>query len=99
MEEEEEKKEHKLGTTKGADLRNDIEITFEEAYMGVRKQININREEVCDVCHGNGAKPGSKVDTCTTCRRNSDKLDKFNLHYLGKCKPLKPVQHVEEPEK
>jgi len=71
--EEEEKRELKLGPTKGADLRNDVEITFEDAYR-------------------NGAKPGSKVDTCTTCRRNSDKSDKFNLHYLDKCKPLKPVQ-------
>lgn len=93
-EEEEEKKERKPGPTKGADLRNDIEITFEEAYMGVRKQINISREEVCDVCHGNGAKPGSKIDTCTTCRRNSDKLDKFNRLYLDKCKLQKLAQLV-----
>ena len=55
------------GPTKGADLRQDIEITFEEAYMGVKKQISLYREEVCDVCHGNGAKPGSKIDTCGTC--------------------------------
>ena len=66
-EEEEEKNEHQIGPSKGADLRHDIEITFEEAYLGVRKQINIYREETCDVCHGNGAKPGSKVDTCTMC--------------------------------
>lgn len=55
------------GPTKGADLRHDIEITFEESFKGVRKQINISREEICDVCHGSGAKPGSKVDTCATC--------------------------------
>lgn len=45
------------GPTKGADLRHDIEITFEEAFSGVRKQISIYREETCDVCHGSGAKP------------------------------------------
>lgn len=55
------------GPTKGADLRQDVEITFEEAYLGVKKQISLYREEVCDVCHGNGAKPGSKIDTCGTC--------------------------------
>ena len=55
------------GPSKGADLRHDIEITFEESYLGVRKQINISREDVCDVCHGSGAKPGSKVDTCSVC--------------------------------
>lgn len=92
--EEEEKKELKIGPTKGADLRNDIEITFEESYLGVRKQITINREEVCDVCNGNGAKPGSKIETCGTCQRNSDKLDKFNLHYLDKCKLQRHVEHA-----
>ena len=55
------------GPVKGADLRHDIEITFEESYSGVRKQINIYRDEVCDICHGSGAKPGSKVDTCSMC--------------------------------
>ena len=55
------------GPTKGADLRNDIEISFEEAYLGVKKTIALYREETCDVCHGSGAKPGSKVDTCNVC--------------------------------
>lgn len=55
------------GPTKGADLRHDIEISFEDSYLGVKKQISINREETCDVCHGSGAKPGSKVDTCSMC--------------------------------
>ena len=56
------------GPIKGADLRHDIEISFEESFLGVRKQIVISREETCDVCHGNGAKPGSKIDTCNVCR-------------------------------
>jgi molecular chaperone DnaJ len=55
------------GPTKGADLRHDIEITFEESYLGIRKELNIYREETCEVCHGNGAKPGSKIETCTVC--------------------------------
>ena len=64
---QEEEKEHKTGPSKGADLRNDIEISFEEAYLGVKKTITLYREETCDVCHGSGAKPGSKVDTCNVC--------------------------------
>ncbi len=55
------------GPTKGADLRYDIEITFEEAYLGVEKEIYLNREETCDVCHGEGAKPGTKAETCPVC--------------------------------
>ena len=55
------------GPTKGADLRYDIEITFEEAFLGVEKQISITREDTCDTCHGSGAKPGSSVETCSMC--------------------------------
>jgi molecular chaperone DnaJ len=53
---------------RGADLRYDLEITFEEAARGCEKEISITKPETCAVCHGNGAEPGSKVQTCTTCR-------------------------------
>ena len=55
------------GPTKGANLRYDIELTFEEAFLGVEKEITLSREEECDVCHGSGAKKGSSVETCPTC--------------------------------
>ena len=55
------------GPTKGADLRYNLDITFEEAYKGVKKQITINREEVCSTCKGTGSKPGSKIDNCSAC--------------------------------
>ena len=55
------------GVRRGADLKVNLDITFEEAYLGVEKEISISREDTCDICHGSGAKPGSKVDTCTMC--------------------------------
>lgn len=55
------------GPQKGQDLKYNIEITFEEAYLGVNKEINITREETCDTCHGTGAKPGTSVVTCNVC--------------------------------
>ena len=58
----------RTGPTKGTDLRYNVEVTFEEALKGVKKQITINREEVCSTCSGTGAKPGTKVDTCSTCK-------------------------------
>jgi len=57
----------KSGPTKGADLRYDMELTFEEAFSGVQKEITINREDTCDVCKGSGAKDNSKVETCSMC--------------------------------
>ena len=55
------------GPKKGADLNLNLEITFEEAFLGVEKQISITRPETCDVCHGTGAKPGTSVTKCPIC--------------------------------
>ena len=55
------------GPQRGADLRFDLEITFEEAAFGIEKEINLYRDETCPHCHGNGAEPGSKVETCPDC--------------------------------
>ena len=55
------------GPKKGADLNLNLEITFEEAFLGIEKEIVITRPETCDVCHGTGAKPGTTVTKCPTC--------------------------------
>lgn len=55
------------GPTKGADLKASIDISFEESYLGCEKEILLNRNETCNVCHGNGAKPGTSPETCTIC--------------------------------
>src|SRR5581483_6948558 len=52
---------------RGADLRYDMEITFEEAANGCEKEITVTKNDRCDVCHGSGAEPGSKSRTCPTC--------------------------------
>lgn len=53
--------------TKGADLRYNMHITFEEAVFGTSKEINVTRSETCDTCSGNGAKPGTSSVTCDRC--------------------------------
>lgn len=55
------------GPQRGADLRFDLEISFEEAAFGLEKEISLNRSETCSHCHGEGAEPGSKVETCPDC--------------------------------
>lgn len=51
----------------GADLRCNVAISFEEAALGCEKEINITRIEACSICHGSGAKPGSKPSQCSIC--------------------------------
>ena len=53
---------------RGADLRYNLEIRFEDAASGVEKEIVIPRLETCATCRGSGAKPGSQPVVCKTCR-------------------------------
>ena len=55
------------GPKKGRDLQYNLEINFEEAYMGVTKEVSIARDEICNTCHGSKAKPGTKTATCKMC--------------------------------
>ncbi len=55
------------GRQKGKDIAVDVEISLEDASMGIKKEIEIYISSVCPKCGGNGAKPGSKINTCKTC--------------------------------
>ena len=52
---------------RGADLREDLSLEFEEAVFGVTKQVQVRRLEECDQCKGSGVAPGKAPITCTTC--------------------------------
>jgi molecular chaperone DnaJ len=56
------------GPQRGADLRYDLEISFEESARGAETAVQIPRQENCDTCHGSGAAPGSSPTTCPQCR-------------------------------
>jgi molecular chaperone DnaJ len=56
------------GAQRGADLRYDLEISFEEAASGTETSIQIPRHETCETCHGTGAAEGSKPTTCPQCQ-------------------------------
>jgi molecular chaperone DnaJ len=56
------------GPQRGADLRYDLEISFEESAAGAETTIQIPREETCDTCQGSGAAAGTSPETCGQCR-------------------------------
>ena len=56
------------GPQRGADLRYDLEISFDEAAKGAETSIQIPRQETCETCKGSGAAPGSSPTTCTQCQ-------------------------------
>lgn len=55
------------GAERGADLRYDLEITFEEAVKGCEKTITLTKPAPCEACHGSGAEAGSGRKTCPAC--------------------------------
>lgn len=52
---------------KGDDLQYTMTVDFMEAAFGKETEIEIPREEVCETCHGSGAKKGTTPKTCTNC--------------------------------
>lgn len=57
---------------RGADLRADIRIAFEEAVFGGDRELEIPRMESCDRCHGSGAEPPTQPVTCHTCNGSGE---------------------------
>jgi molecular chaperone DnaJ len=55
------------GPSRGADLRFDLTIEFEEAIFGCEKEIVVPRHEVCPQCQGSGAEPGTQPIRCPQC--------------------------------
>ena len=55
------------GPARGYDLETVVEITLEEVLEGCEREIPFKRLEVCTLCKGSGAKPGSKPIECSTC--------------------------------
>ncbi len=52
---------------RGADLREDITIEFEEAAFGVEKQIIYRKHELCEKCNGSGSAQGKAPASCRSC--------------------------------
>ncbi len=55
------------GPQRGADMRYDLELSFEEAAFGTTKNLTIPRHEQCEECDGSGAEPGTSPTTCPSC--------------------------------
>lgn len=52
---------------RGSDLRYNLRVTLEEAFVGVQKTISVPSAVGCDTCHGSGAEGGAEPVTCPTC--------------------------------
>jgi molecular chaperone DnaJ len=55
------------GPLRGRDVEAEVTLDFRDAVGGVTLPLTLRAPGVCDTCHGNGAKPGTKPRTCPVC--------------------------------
>jgi len=58
---------NRRGPRRGADLRYDLEVQFEEGVFGAEKEIEVPRQQTCPRCRGSGAEPGTSPIRCPDC--------------------------------
>jgi molecular chaperone DnaJ len=76
------------GPQRGADLRYNLRITFEEAIFGCEKEITFHRLEICNSCGGNGAEPGTEPSKCPKCNGTGEVRQRsplFNMVTVTTC--------------
>ncbi|MFB9234792.1 molecular chaperone DnaJ [Plantactinospora siamensis] len=56
------------GPARGRDVEAEVAVDFADAVRGVTLPLTLRAPGVCDVCHGNGAKPGTSPRTCPVCK-------------------------------
>ena len=54
-------------SSRGSDLRYNLQLTLEEAAAGKEVELQIPRHDTCGTCRGSGARPGSSPVPCGTC--------------------------------
>lgn len=67
---------------RGADLRYDMKLEFEEAVFGVEKEIEFARRDTCSRCKGSGAELGTAPTRCPTCD-GSGEVRQVRQTFLG----------------
>ena len=55
------------GPQRGTDVEAALDVPFRTAAMGGKVSVELDMNEECATCHGSGAAPGAKLETCTEC--------------------------------
>jgi molecular chaperone DnaJ len=55
------------GAAQGGDVGVSVEITLAEAAAGTKVDVDFDAVARCERCHGNGAEPGTPIETCPRC--------------------------------
>ena len=56
------------GAVQGGDVAVTAELELEQAATGASVEVSYEAVELCEHCHGNGAEPGTPIETCSRCQ-------------------------------
>ena len=55
------------GPVQGGDISTTVEVSLADAAAGVTAEVRFDAVALCEHCHGNGAEPGTPIETCPRC--------------------------------
>ncbi len=58
----------RTGPQRGHDLEMGLTLSFEEAALGIQREVEVSRAELCERCRGSRSEPGTSRERCATCR-------------------------------
>jgi molecular chaperone DnaJ len=77
---------------RGRDISIDLELSFKESIFGAKRTVLLAKTAQCETCHGSGAEPGSKMETCKYCN-GSGKIHETNNSFFGTITMQSPCRH------
>ncbi|MCL4313401.1 MAG: molecular chaperone DnaJ [Actinobacteria bacterium] len=66
----------------GSDVEVTLELDFEEAIFGTKREVTVSVPVVCSTCAGSGARPGTSPVSCPDCR-GSGEIRQVRQSFLG----------------
>lgn len=69
-------------TRRGRDISIDLEVTFKESVFGTKRTVLLAKTALCETCKGNGAMPGTELETCKHCN-GAGKLHETTNSFFG----------------
>src|SRR5213596_1327001 len=78
---------HTQDRQRGSDLRYDMRIDLEEAAFGAEKEIEIEKLDTCNKCHGSGAEPGSRTVSCPACGGRGQVISSRGFFHISQTCP------------
>ncbi len=72
---------------RGRDIQTEMELTFRESVFGGERVVSLVKEVRCPRCRGNGAEPGTKIETCPTCA-GSGEVEQVRSTILGQVRSV-----------